>query len=56
MWGIASAFAMGFNTLMPVNLINKYGSPIIMSWGMIIGGLILGIFSQVLESRCYLGF
>lgn len=45
-WGIASAFAMGFNTLMPVNLINKYGSPIIMSWGMIIGGLILGISSQ----------
>lgn len=38
-WGIASAFALAFYTLQPIKLLNKYGSVIVVGWGMFIGGI-----------------
>ncbi|WP_040952573.1 EamA family transporter [Gorillibacterium massiliense] len=38
-WGIASAFAAAFYTLQPHKLLMKWGSLIIVGWGMLIGGV-----------------
>lgn len=38
-WGIASAFALAFYTLQPIQLLKKYGSFVVVGWGMIIGGI-----------------
>lgn len=38
-WGIASAFALAFYTLQPIKILKKYGSTIVVGWGMIIGGV-----------------
>ncbi|MDS0525255.1 EamA family transporter [Clostridium sp. SHJSY1] len=38
-WGISSAFAAAFYTLQPHYLLNKWGSTIVVGWGMLIGGL-----------------
>lgn len=39
-WGITSAFALAFYTLYPVNLLVKYGSTVVVGWGMLIGGIV----------------
>ena len=38
-WGIASAFAAAFYTVQPRMLLKKWGSLIVVGWGMLIGGL-----------------
>ncbi|RXJ04282.1 EamA family transporter [Anaerobacillus alkaliphilus] len=38
-WGIASALALAFYTLQPIQLLKKYGSFVVVGWGMIIGGI-----------------
>lgn len=38
-WGIFSAFALAFYTLQPIKLLKKYGSVIVVGWGMTIGGI-----------------
>ncbi|PEJ52113.1 EamA family transporter [Bacillus sp. AFS002410] len=38
-WGLASAFALAFYSLQPQNLLKKYGSTIVVGWGMLIGGI-----------------
>ncbi len=38
-WGIASALALAFYTLQPIQLLKKYGSFVVVGWGMIIGGV-----------------
>lgn len=38
-WGISAAFALAFYTLQPINLLKKYGSVIVVGWGMLIGGI-----------------
>lgn len=38
-WGISSAFAAAFYTLQPRYLLAKWGSTIVVGWGMLIGGL-----------------
>lgn len=38
-WGIASAFALAFYTLQPLKLLKKWGSFIVVGWGMTIGGV-----------------
>lgn len=37
--GISSAFAAAFYTLQPRSLLNKWGSTLVVGWGMLIGGL-----------------
>ncbi|WP_369361732.1 EamA family transporter [Priestia megaterium] len=38
-WGISSAFALAFYTLQPHTLLAKWGSTIVVGWGMLIGGV-----------------
>lgn len=38
-WGIASAICSAIYTLQPVSLIKKYGSIVVVGWGMLIGGI-----------------
>lgn len=38
-WGIASAFSLAFYTLQPLQLLARWGSGIVVGWGMLIGGL-----------------
>ncbi len=39
-WGILSAFGLAFYTIQPVNLLKRWGSTIVVGWGMIIGGVV----------------
>ena len=38
-WGLGSAFALAFYTLQPQNLLKKWGSTLVVGWGMLIGGI-----------------
>jgi drug/metabolite transporter (DMT)-like permease len=38
-WGLISAVALAFYTLQPLKLLAKWGSIIVMGWGMLIGGV-----------------
>jgi drug/metabolite transporter (DMT)-like permease len=38
-WGLASAVALAFYTVQPLRLLDKWGSIIVMGWGMLIGGV-----------------
>lgn len=38
-WGLASAFALATYTLLPIGLLKRWDSAIIVGWGMLIGGL-----------------
>lgn len=38
-WGLSSAFAAAFYTLQPRKLLRKWGSVVIVGWGMLIGGV-----------------
>ncbi|CAH0156512.1 putative inner membrane transporter YicL [Peribacillus sp. Bi96] len=38
-WGITSAFSLAFYTLQPYKLLSKWGSMIVVGWGMLIGGI-----------------
>lgn len=40
-WGLASAVALALYTMLPGNLINKYGSTVVVGFGMLIGGIFL---------------
>lgn len=37
-WGLSSAVALAFYTIQPKRLLDKWGSTIIVGWGMLIGG------------------
>lgn len=45
-WGIASAFAAAFYTLKPRSLLIKWGSVLVVGWGMLIGGLAFSLIQQ----------
>lgn len=38
-WGLLSAFSLAFYTLHPVKLLSRWGSGIVVGWGMLIGGI-----------------
>ncbi|QED49265.1 DMT family transporter [Cytobacillus dafuensis] len=38
-WGLTSAVALAFYTLHPLHLLAKWGSTIVVGWGMLIGGI-----------------
>lgn len=40
-WGLSSAIALAFYTLYPSDLLQRWGSEVIIGWGMIIGGIAL---------------
>lgn len=45
-WGISSAFAAAFYTLQPRLLLTKWGSILIVGWGMLIGGIAFSFIHQ----------
>jgi drug/metabolite transporter (DMT)-like permease len=45
-WGLSSAFAAAFYTLQPRYLLAKYGSIIVVGWGMLIGGVAFSFIHQ----------
>lgn len=45
-WGLSSAVTVVFYNLVPVRLMNKYGTLTVLGWGMLIGGIILSIFTK----------
>lgn len=42
-WGLLSAVSLVVYTVQPVDLLNKYGSPMVTGWGMLIGGVVLSL-------------
>ena len=45
-WGLLSAGALAFYTLYPARLLQKWGSEVIVGWGMIVGGIGLLVVNQ----------
>ncbi|WP_160691964.1 EamA family transporter [Clostridium sp. C2-6-12] len=45
-WGITSAFAAAFYTLQPRSLLTKWGSVLVVGWGMLIGGVAFSFIHQ----------
>ncbi len=45
-WGVCSAFTAAFYTLQPRLLLAKYGSTIVVGWGMLIGGIAFSFIHQ----------
>jgi len=45
-WGISSAFAAAFYTLQPRSLLAKWGSTLVVGWGMLIGGIAFSFIHQ----------
>lgn len=45
-WGLVSAFAVMFYTLLPAGLIREYGTLPVVGWGMLLGGIILVPFTR----------
>lgn len=46
-WGFASALALAFYTIQPVQLLKEWGSGLTEGWGMLIGGVAFSFFSHL---------
>lgn len=46
-WGLTSAVAMAFYTMYPGNLQLRWGSPVIVGWGMLFGGIAINFYHPV---------
>lgn len=40
-WGMLSAMSVVFYTIQPEKLLEKYGAPMVVAWGMILGGIFI---------------
>jgi drug/metabolite transporter (DMT)-like permease len=45
-WGITSAFAAAFYTVQPRSLLMKWGSVLVVGWGMLLGGIAFSFIQQ----------
>ena len=43
-WGLTSAVAIAFYTMYPGNLQKRWGSPVVVGWGMLFGGIALNFY------------
>ena len=43
-WGLSSAVAMAFYTMYPGSLQKRWGSPVVVGWGMLFGGIALNFY------------
>ena len=48
-WGLVSAVAMAFYTMYPGELQLRWGSPVIVGWSMLIGGIFMNIYHPFWE-------
>lgn len=55
-WGVTVGLAFAFYTLYPARLMKEWGVLIIIGWGMLIGGFVLGIVSRVWQSDEWVAF
>lgn len=46
-WGLLSAFALTFYNMIPVRITGKYGSIAVTGYGMLIGGIVMSVYSKV---------
>ena len=46
-WGLIGAVMVVVYNTLPQRLLRVYGSPVITGWGMLLGGVILGLLSRV---------
>lgn len=53
-WGLVSAVGLASYTLLPGNLIKKWGSMVVTGYGMLIGGCVLGLISRAWRSPAVL--
>ncbi|KOO49833.1 DMT family transporter [Viridibacillus arvi] len=50
LWGVAVGLTFAFYTLYPAAIMKEWGVLIVVGWGMLIGGIVLGVISQVWSS------
>lgn len=48
-WGLSSAVTLAVYTLYPVKLLNKWGSVVVVGWGMVVGGISLSFIDPPWE-------
>ena len=48
-WGLSSAVAMAFYTMYPGRLQKRWGSPVVVGWGMLFGGIALNFYHPFWE-------
>lgn len=56
LWGIAVGLTFAFYTLYPARLMKEWSVLLVVGWGMLIGGLTLGIVSRVWQSNEWVAF
>lgn len=42
-WGILSAFALATYSVLPIGLLNRYDTPVVIGWAMLIGGALFSL-------------
>ncbi|MGE7624686.1 DMT family transporter [Viridibacillus sp. NPDC096237] len=50
LWGLAVGLTFAFYTLYPVAIMKEWGVLIVVGWGMLIGGIVLGVISRAWSS------
>ena len=56
LWGVAVGLTFAFYTLYPARLMKEWSVLLVVGWGMLIGGLTLGIVSRVWQSNEWVVF
>ncbi|MFJ7737208.1 DMT family transporter [Lysinibacillus sp. NPDC097287] len=56
LWGVAVGLTFAFYTLYPARLMKEWSVLLVVGWGMLIGGLTLGIVSRVWQSNEWVAF
>ncbi|MBK3495501.1 EamA family transporter [Viridibacillus sp. YIM B01967] len=51
LWGVAVGLTFAFYTLYPTQIMKEWGVLLVVGWGMLIGGIVLGIISRVWRSN-----
>lgn len=51
LWGIAVGLTFAFYTLYPARLMKEWGVLLVVGWGMLVGGITLGLVSRVWQSN-----
>lgn len=46
-WGLGSAITLAFYSLQPRRLLAKYGSPVIVGWGMLLGSVVANLINPL---------
>lgn len=52
-WGVGVGFTFAFYTLYPGSLMKEWGVLIVVGWGMVIGGVVLGVVTEVWRSHLW---